>query len=218
MTYHARAHDTTRTLDTLATTPDAVVDDPRATTSRLDLVALERLAAGDADALRGFYERYGSIVFGVAYRVLGDRQLAEECTQDAFLTLWREASRFDSGRARVSTWLYVVTRNRAIHLLRAREARPATPVAEITSAGVSPDPAELVQERDSSRVVFEALAELPHPQLEVIRLAFFEGRAHSEIADQLGLPLGTVKGRIRLALDRLRDRLGQGTLDAADLR
>lgn len=218
MTYHNHAHDDRPTLDTLEPAPNAGRDDPRPTTSQLDLAALERLAVGEADALRGIYERYGTIVFGVAYRIVGDRQLAEECTQDAFLALWREASRFDPGRARLSTWLHVVTRNRAIQAVRARQARPATPFAEITTAGLSPDPAELLQDRDSSREVFEALAELPQPQLEVIRLAFFEGHAHREIADELGLPLGTVKGRIRLALDRLRDRLGQGTLEAVDSR
>jgi RNA polymerase sigma-70 factor (ECF subfamily) len=176
-----------------------------------DAELVARVATGDAEALREAYERHGAIVFGAAMRLLGDHQLAEECTQDVFLTLWREAGRFDAGRGtRLSTWLYAIARNRAIALDRRRRARPATPVAEAPVADTAPDPAELVLRADEQQRVAEALGELPDEQLEVVRLAYFDGLTQDAIASRLGVPLGTVKGRARLALDRLRRALGPG--------
>jgi RNA polymerase sigma-70 factor (ECF subfamily) len=172
-----------------------------------DAGLVARLRARDADALRDAYGQHGAIVFGAALRVLGDHQLAEECTQDVFMTLWRTAETFEPGRARLSTWLYVVTRNRAIALDRRRRARPAMP-----DAATAPDPAELAEEGDETRRVAEALADLPEEQLQVMTLAYFGSLTQEEIATRLGIPLGTVKSRARLALDRLRTRLGPVTL------
>ena len=172
-------------------------------TAVADARAMERMAAGDQEALKELYERYGRLVFGMAYRVTSDHGLAEECTQDVFVNLWRRASEYDPGRAKVTTWLFVITRNRAIELGRAR-ARSPDPQPDVELPGESPDPAELVGAADESQRVAEAMAELPSPQREVLQLAFFDGLTHVEIADRLGVPLGTVKGRLRLALDRLR--------------
>jgi RNA polymerase sigma-70 factor (ECF subfamily) len=165
---------------------------------------VERVAAGDTDALRELYGRFGSILFGMALRVVGDRQAAEECTQDTFVAVWRGARTYDPARASVSTWLVSIARNRAVDLVRRRAARPADPYAEVERADESPDTAETIAAAETSSRVAAALAELPDAQREVIVLAYFHGLSHSEIAERLGLPLGTVKGRARLALDRLR--------------
>jgi len=169
-----------------------------------DVALVARVAAGDNDALRELYDRFGSIVFGMAMRVVGDRQAAEECTQDTLLSVWRGAKGYDPRRAAVSTWMITIARNRAVDLVRRRAARPSDPVAEIERSDESPDVADVVAAADTSLRVATALAELPHPQREVIVLAYFHGLSHNEIAERLGLPLGTVKGRARLALDRLR--------------
>jgi RNA polymerase sigma-70 factor (ECF subfamily) len=172
-------------------------------TAVADARAVARVAAGDADALRELYDRHGRLVFSMAYRLTSDRQLAEECVQDVFVNLWRRASEYDSERAKVTTWLFVITRNRAIELARARSRRP-DPHADVEIAGQAPDPADLLGAADEAQRVAEAIAALPQVQIEVLQLAYFDGLTHVEIAERLGLPLGTVKGRLRLALDRLR--------------
>jgi RNA polymerase sigma-70 factor (ECF subfamily) len=185
---------------------------------RDDAELVQLVAANDMDALQALYERYGSIVFGMAQRILGDRQLAEECTQDVFVALWRSAAKYEPKRAQVSTWLIGIAKYRAIDLVRRRSARPADPYAEIWQGGESPDSADLVAAGDQAQRVAAAVAELPPPQREALTLAYFEGLSHSEIADRLSVPLGTVKGRIRLALDRLRELAPEFALHAESER
>ncbi len=172
-----------------------------------DDATVARLARGDAEALRDAYADHGGIVFGTAMRLLDDHQLAEECTQDVFMTLWQNAAGIDLGRAKLTTWLYVVARNRAIALDRRRRARPALAFADVPDTASVPDPAELAQEGDDALQVVSALADLPDDQRVVVTLTYFEGLSQSQIAAHLGLPIGTVKGRARLALDRLRTLL-----------
>ena len=180
-----------------------VEDAARDETAVADARAVARVAAGDADALRELYDRHGRLVFSMAFRLTSDRQLAEECVQDVFVNLWRRASAYDPARAKVTTWLFVITRNRAIELARARARRP-DPYADVEVAGESPDPADLLGAADEAQRVAEAMAALPQAQIDVLQLAYFDGLTHVEIAERLDLPLGTVKGRLRLALDRLR--------------
>jgi RNA polymerase sigma-70 factor (ECF subfamily) len=168
-----------------------------------DAAAVVRVAAGDSEALRDLYTRYGRIVYGLTYRVTRDAQLAEEATQDTFATLWRRAGTYDADRAKVATWLFVIARNRAIELVRSR-ARVPEPRESVEPMGEEPNPADLMQIGDDAERIALAIAELPEGQLEAIQLAYFEGLSHSEIAERLGQPLGTVKSRIRLGLDRLR--------------
>jgi RNA polymerase sigma-70 factor (ECF subfamily) len=182
-----------------------------------DRAILERLAEGDGEALRDAYADHGGVVFGTAVRLLGDHQLAEECTQDVFMTLWHNAASIDLHRAKLTTWLYVVARNRAIALDRSRRARPALPFAEVPDVDHAPDPAELVQRGDDARQIIDALAELPDDQRLVVTLAYFEGLSQADIATRLDLPLGTVKGRARLALDRMRIALDRSALNLGDL-
>jgi RNA polymerase sigma-70 factor (ECF subfamily) len=169
-----------------------------------DARLVRRLDAGDTDALRLLYERYGRIVFGMTYRLLGDRQAAEECTQDVFVSVWRTARTYEPARARVSTWLFTIARNRAIDATRRRAARPVDPHEDVWTTELSPDAADLVAAADEAGRLAEAMAELPDAQREAVSLAYFDGLSHTEIAGRLGIPVGTVKGRMRLALDRLR--------------
>jgi RNA polymerase sigma-70 factor (ECF subfamily) len=169
----------------------------------VDAEAVARVATGDDLALRELYDRYGRIVYSFAYRLTHDATLSEECVQDVFVALWRRAADFDPTRAKLTTWLFVVARNRAIELGRQKARRPE--LRDILEpVGFAPDPAELAAIADEAQRVAEAVAELPEEQLEVLRLAYFDGLSHSEIAGVIGAPLGTVKGRARLALARLR--------------
>ena len=186
--------------------PDRADEDVQA-----ERALLARIGAGDADALRSAYEQHGGIVYAVAMRYLGDHQLAEECTQDVFLTLWRKARSVNPARARLGTWLFTVTRNRAISLDRSRRTRPSVPVAEPPITETTPGPDAVLERTHRSEAMAEALAELAPEQRQTIALAFLEGLTHHEIAARLDLPLGTVKGRARLALDRLRRRLDPAT-------
>jgi RNA polymerase sigma-70 factor (ECF subfamily) len=176
---------------------------PSPDSGALDATAVSRVVVGDSEALRELYDRYGRMTYAIAYRVLGDDHTAEECVQDVFVELWRHASRYDPRRGRVSTWLCTITRNRAIDAARARERR-AIPSENVEPSGYAADTAELVTRADEAVRVAEAMASLPPVQLEVVQLAHFEGFTQSEIAQRLGIPLGTVKSRMRGALDRLR--------------
>lgn len=179
--------------------------------ARVDAQLVTRVGEGDAEALRLLYDRYGRLVYAFAHRFTNDPTLSEEATQDTFVTLWRKAATFDPTRAKLSTWLFVVARNRAIELGRQKARRPELR-DELEPAGSAPDPSDLVGEADQSQRLAEAMAALPDEQLEVLRLSFFDGLSHSEIAELIGMPLGTVKGRMRLALERMR-----GLVDGYDL-
>lgn len=169
----------------------------------VDAAAVARVAGGDATALKELYDRYGRVVYSFAYRITSDATLSEECVQDVFVALWRRAADFDPKRAKLTTWLFVVARNRAIELGRQKARRPELRET-LEPLGSAPDPADMVAVADESQRVAEAMSELPEDQLAVLRLAYFDGRSHSEIAEVIGIPLGTVKGRMRLALERLR--------------
>jgi len=180
----------------------------------LDAALIRAVADGDREAFRALYDRYGRMVLAIAFRIVNDRQLAEECVQDVFVELWRHARRFDPSRARASTWLCAIARNRALDAVRSRGRRPV-PQAEVEPAGSSADTVELVAAADEAVHVAEVMATLNPAQLEVVQLAYFDGLSHGEIATKLGLPLGTVKSRLRLALDRLRPLAEQLDLEIA---
>ena len=167
-----------------------------------DAEAIAAVAAGDQNALRHLYDRYGRLAHSVAYRISGDRATAEECTQDTFVTLWRRAERFDPTRGQVSTWLFAIARNLALSAVRRQRTTVELDPARQVETTAGPD--ELVASADAAAQLADAMANLPAPQLAVLQLAYFEGLSQSEIAARLGVPLGTVKGRVRLALERLR--------------
>ncbi|HEY1480298.1 MAG TPA: sigma-70 family RNA polymerase sigma factor [Gaiellales bacterium] len=167
-----------------------------------DAGAMAAVAAGDQEALRRLYERYGRLAHSIAYRISGDPAVAEECTQDTFVTLWRRADSFDPSRGQLSTWLVAIARNLALTAVRRR--RTTVELDLDGQAGTDRAPDELIAAADAAAHVAEAMSSLPEPQLAVLQLAYFEGLSQSEIAERLGLPLGTVKGRVRLALERMR--------------
>jgi RNA polymerase sigma-70 factor (ECF subfamily) len=172
---------------------------------------LARLLGRDESALAELYDRHGRAAFSLAYRVLGDPETAEEVVQEAFLALWRRAETYQPERGTVRSWLLTVVRNRAIDVVRIRDGRSRTGGA--APRPVSTDDLVLVAEDDpeaeairsvEAEVVRKALAALPPEQREVVDLAYFGGLTYPEVAARTGVALGTVKSRMRLALERLR--------------
>ncbi len=178
---------------------------------------LDRLTHRDATALDELYARYGRIAFALAYRVLDDPEGAEDAVQEAFLAIWRHADSYQPSRGSVRSWLLTVVRNRAIDLLRARESRPkAGPSLDEMIALASPggDPADDALRRVEADTIRTALASLPDEQRRTVELAFFSGLSYPEVAEAMRAPLGTVKSRMRLAMERLRGLLLSGDMVA----
>ena len=173
--------------------------------------------AGNRDALAELYDRYGRLAYSVAMRVLGDPGRAEDVVQDAFLKLWNNAAQFDVERGSLRTWLITAVRNRSIDTLRGRGAherqeRELKP--ELQATGPTSDPWRDVSLSLERTAIREALNSLPAEQRHVVELAYFGGYSHGEIADIAGVPLSTVKGRMRLALEKLSSYLkGRGLVD-----
>lgn len=171
-----------------------------------------RLAGGDEQALACLYDSTNRIVYGLALRILGDPSSAEDVTMEVYLQVWRTAESYDRQRGTVSSWLVTLVRSRAIDCLRSRKARRAEleeNVDEVANLRDSrPDPELASVEAGRSRIVQKAMANLSPDQREAIELAYFSGLSHAEVAAQTGLPLGTVKTRIRLGMLHLRKLLG----------
>jgi RNA polymerase sigma-70 factor (ECF subfamily) len=178
----------------------------------LDLAAIQRMASGDGTALADLYDRHGRSVYGLAARILGDPAEAEDLTQDVFTLAWKNAARYDPARGAVAAWLLVTTRTRAIDRIRARRSRPqggsdddGRKMANIPDGSPSVD-VIVATSQDAARVRV-ALADLPVDQRDALEQAYFQGLSHSEIADRTGIPLGTIKTRIRSGLQRLREAM-----------
>ena len=175
------------------------------------------IAAGDRDAFSRFYDLTAPMAFGLIRRVLRDPEAAAEVLQEVFWQVWQDAPRYDPKRGSPEAWLVMRAKTRAIDRLRSIRRRDRTFVAPVDesvaqrSPDQAPNPAVVAEDRG---LIQTALAQLPEPQRRVIELAFFEGLTHSEIATRLGEPLGTVKTRARLGLDRLRGVLGGERLSA----
>lgn len=181
-----------------------------------DLMALVR--EGDSAAFEVIYDRHGGVAYSLAYRMCGRKQAAEDVVQEAFLSAWRRSASYDFTRGSLRTWLLGIVHHRAVDALRrtGNDARRRVdiPVEEMDfDAEISVD-AEVI-ERDRAVMIRDAMSELPPEQSKVIELAYFGGFTHTEIADMLGVPIGTVKGRMRLGLTKLRSRfepLGEATV------
>ena len=174
-----------------------------------DLMQLVR--RGDAEAFKLVYERHATAAFSLAYRMTGARNAAEDVVQEAFLSLWRSGARYDRARGSVRTWVLGIVHNRAIDALRrsmVHDRRRASDegIEERFEARERTD-VEAAR-NDEAREVHAALKSLPDEQCKVIELAYFGGFSQSEVADMLGTPLGTVKGRMRLGLEKMRGQLG----------
>ena len=188
-------------------------DDSGAPDERPDDALLALIIVRDQEALAAFYDRYGARVFALALRLLNDRQIAEEVTQDVFLRLWQRAETFQPHESSFLAWLLAITRNRSIDELRSRRAaarRRERPEQIGTATAPDADPQSRAEDQLLADDVRRALADLPPVQRRAVELAVFGGLTHSEIAAALDSPLGTAKSWIRQGLRRVRDRLGQG--------
>lgn len=174
---------------------------------------LRAVAAGDTAAFEKLYDLHSSSVYGLLLRICGDPTEASDLLQETFMQAWRNASRYDAGRGSEIAWLLTIARSRAIDRIRARRTRSTREeeaAREISATRTSVESAgtgEAAELREARDLIAGALAELPGEQREVIELAYFEGKSHSEIAEQLGQPLGSVKTRIQLGMKKLRTRL-----------
>ena len=169
----------------------------------------------DPDAFEVFYDRHSGVAYSLAYRIVGLRPAAEEVVQEAFLSIWRSRLRYQPDRGSVRTWVLGIVHHRAIdalrrHLVHDKRRASAEGIEERFEAPEQTDVE--VARRDEARIVRGALKDLPDEQGKVIELAYFGGFSHSQIADMLEMPIGTVKGRMRLGLDKLRRQLAEGVV------
>ena len=170
-----------------------------------ELISL--VAHGDAEAFATLYDRHSRAAYSLAYRMMGERQAAEDLVQDAFLKVWRSATSYRAERASLRTWLLSIVHNRGIDQLRSVASRRRTQ-EKIEASAPKSQPSEAFSEswrNSQGEQVREALSTLPSEQLKILELAYFSGYTHVEIAELLDVPLGTVKGRMRLGLKKMRD-------------
>jgi len=192
-------------LAVLSTVADASAADA-------DRFALQRMVRGDPDALAEVYDRHGRLLYSLALRIVGRQADAEDVLQEVFTQVWRQAGRYDTSRGTVAGWLVMLTRSRALD--RLRRERGEAPAADVDWASIDVvDPGaavdlRLVTAQQAARVR-AALEALPEPQRVPLELGYYEGLSQSAIAARLGVPLGTIKTRMRQALLRLRDALAE---------
>jgi RNA polymerase sigma factor (sigma-70 family) len=178
-----------------------------------DEALLSLVASSDDQALAELYDRFGRVAYGLALRILRDEALAQDAVQEAFLAVWRSADRFLAERAKASTWILTLVHRRSVDLVRREDHRRGEPLesaAEPTAPVTTEEEATLGFER---RIVQEALAQLSPEQREALELGYYGGLTQSELAEQLGQPLGTIKSRMFAGLSRLRDLLAEAGLE-----
>jgi RNA polymerase sigma-70 factor (ECF subfamily) len=200
----------------------AMTADPQMSRNVADLSdaeLIELVANGEARALEVLYDRYSRVVYSFALRIVGDPQLAEEILQEVFFRVWQQGSGFQSNRGSLITWLLSITHNLAIDEVRKRNRRPQKADSEdpeLVLGAMADESTDIEQEVWLSGVrmaIVEALNRVPKEQRDVIELAYFRGLTQREIAETLGQPLGTVKTRMRLGLQKLREQLGNSELE-----
>lgn len=175
-----------------------------------DEQVLEAVGRGDDDALGVLYDRFGRLAFRLAFRILRDRALAEDAVQEAFLAVWRSADAYKRERAKPSTWILTVVHRRAVDLVRREQSRRGEPLEVAPEPSVGPVDEDAVL-RDRRAAVQAALNKLPGEQRQALELAYYGGLTQSELAERLGVPLGTVKSRMFAGLGRLRELLAADT-------
>lgn len=180
-----------------------------------DLLVLA--ARGDERAFEVLYDRHGKVAWSLAFRLLGERGAAEDLVQEAFLAVWNGATHYSSPKGSVRTWILSIVHHRAVDRLRQGAASKRRQEALEHVAAIepdAPDAADVALAQIAAEEVQTALADVPDDQRQVLRLAYFGGYTHHEIAEMLSLPLGTVKGRMRLGLERVRRNLDPGMVGA----
>lgn len=187
--------------------PDPSGDGLRTTAGAPDDTSLlRRVQQGDHEAVALLYERYGGAAYGLAYRITSDGSAAEDVVQDAFVSIWKQAPRFDPERGQVRSWLMTIVHHRAIDAVRRRKGRneralPEGPEEFVATRG---RPEELAEWTLEAEAVREAVRRVPDEQRRTIEMAYFEGLTHVEIAERMAVPLGTVKSRLRIGLEKMR--------------
>lgn len=191
----------------------------------VDAELVARLARGDEAALEPLYDRYGKLIYSLAMRVVRDTAAAEEVVQEVFVRLWRSAASFDPARGHVHAWLMRITHNLALNEVRRRQSRPVAAASDdwesssatLVDQDAARDPTHMATLNERAALVRAALMELPSAQRQAIALAFFGGLSQAEVAAATGDPLGTVKSRIRVGMQRLRESLIARGLDSSPL-
>ena len=185
----------------------------RRATASIDQALLANVVKGDQQAFSQLYDHSSALLYTVAFRILGNREEADELLQDVYLEVWRKVARYDVGRGTPIAWLITLTRSRAIDRLRARNARgykgtsPLDSTVSSRVADLGPSPFETQADQELRMAVGTAITSLPSAQQQAIELAYYEGLSHQEIAARLNQPLGTVKTRIKLGMSKLREAL-----------
>ncbi len=165
---------------------------------------------GDPNAFELIYDRHGSAAFSLAYRMVGNRAVAEDVSQEAFLSIWRSRLRYEPERGSVRSWVLGIVHHRGIDALRRNQVhdKRRTSAEGLEERQEAPERTDVeVARREEARTVRAALGGLPEQQVKVIELAYFGGFTHTQIAEMLQMPIGTVKGRMRLGLEKLRRQL-----------
>jgi RNA polymerase sigma-70 factor (ECF subfamily) len=176
----------------------------------VDLLA--RVAGGDQDAFATFYDATSRVVFGIVLNVVRDRAQAEEVTQEVYVDAWKSAPRFDRRQGSPTAWLNTIAHRKAVDRVRSAQRstdRDQRHYEQTSATTAEPDVSEVVVARDEGSRVRAALKQLPDSQRTAVELAYFSGLSHREVAEKLGIPLGTAKTRIRDAMKRLRGQLGE---------
>lgn len=190
-----------------------VADGRAAARQSEDEALIERLAAGvDETALSELYDRYQAVMYGLAVRITNDASLAQDAVQEAMVGIWRNATRYAAGRASVRTWLLSITHHRAVDIVRRRRTTMQLPDSEVGEPALTtPDVWPEVSRALDRDTVQQAMNGLPDAQRQTIAMAYFDGLTQLEIADRTGVPLGTVKSRVRLGLAQMRRTLEGST-------
>jgi RNA polymerase sigma-70 factor (ECF subfamily) len=180
-----------------------------------DVGLLRAMQRGDESAVTALYDRYGGAAYGLAFRITGDGTLAEDVVQEAFVSVWKQCGRFDAGRGQARAWLLTLVHHKAVDAVRRRTGRPERALPEgaeefLAAEGRLDELAEMTLDAVAVR---EAVRLVPAEQRETIVLAYFEGMTHVEIAQRMGVPLGTVKSRLRIGLEKMREYLRPKVLE-----
>jgi RNA polymerase sigma factor (sigma-70 family) len=180
-----------------------------------ELAVRDRLISRDPSVLSDLYDQFGSYVFGLAARVIGDRHAAEDVTQDVFLSIWERPEAFEPSRGRLRTFLGTLAHRRAVDVVRREEARRRRAARDAASGVPIPDVGELAMAIVAAEQVRAEVDRLPREQREAIELAYFGGRTYRQVAEELGIPEGTAKSRMRLGLSRIAQALEAQGADLA---
>jgi RNA polymerase sigma-70 factor (ECF subfamily) len=189
--------------------PQRTMTEAGAAASRDDASLLRDVQCEDEAALAALYDRHAGVAYGLAHRITGDAGAAEDALQEAFVSLWRQAPRFDASRGQVRAWLLTIVHHKAVDIVRRRANRPERTLPdgaeEFLEAHGRPD--EIAEASLDARAVREAVSRIPADQRKTVEMAYFMGMTHVEIAEAMGVPVGTVKSRLRIAMDKMREQL-----------